>query len=101
MNIEILGTKLDALRSDLDEQRAILTKLSDSFTLLARVEERQTSISIGLDRAFQAIERLDVRLQTAEARLPAFSQTSVWVERFIIALVVALGTYVAKEVGLL
>lgn len=99
--VQIIGAKLDSLKNELNDQKAILRELSVSLTLLAKVEERQANTSAALDRAFLAIEKLDLRLQAAENKLPAFSQTAMWVERAIIALVAIVGTYIAKQTGLI
>ena len=112
INVDLLANELRHMRQDLAGQKAILSKLSDSFEALTRVEERLAAANHltnllhndykEQNKRIDAFEAATVaRFSAIENKLPAFSQTAMWVERAVIALVAIVGTYVAKQTGLI
>lgn len=99
--IAVLTTKLETLHDDVGEIKDALRVLSDAITKLALVEERQVQTSQALERAFQAIERIDGRVDNLEQVAVNSKRTSDWIDRAVWAVAAAGAVYAAKAVGLL
>jgi len=82
-----LTTKLLTLHNDVHEIKSALKDLTSAITKLALIEERQTVTNNALERAFVAITRIEDRLSELEKLAPMNSQSRIWVERFILAVV--------------
>ena len=98
---EILAVRLNLLHDDVGEIKTALGKLSDAITKLALVEQSQIATADALERAFQAIERVERRLEKIEAAVPENAESAKWVDRGVTALVCAAAAVIAKGTGLL
>jgi hypothetical protein len=93
-----LTTKLLTLHNDVHEIKTALKELTSAITKLALIEERQTVTNASLERAFVAIDRIEIRLSEVEKLVPINSQARVWVERFVIALCGAMLLFIWEKV---
>ena len=97
----VLAVKLDMLHSDVIDMKTALGELSKAITKLALVEERQSQTAEALERAFKAIGKIEDRLSALEQAAPKSKETSAWVDRFILGVVVAVTGFVGTKLGLL
>ena len=102
MNQEnVLTVKIDMLHGDVVEMKTALSELSKAITKLALVEERQAQTADALERAFKAIGKIEDRLSALELASPKTKETNAWVDRFILALVMAVMGFVGTRLGML
>ena len=102
MNQEnVLTVKIDMLHSDVVDMKTALNELSKAITKLALVEERQAQTADAMERAFKAIGKIEDRVSALELAAPKTKETNAWVDRFILALVMALAGFVGTKLGLL
>lgn len=97
----VLAAKLEMLHGDVVDVKKALTELSKAITKLALVEERQAQTAEALERAFKAIGKIEDRLSALEQSAPKSKETSAWVDRFIIGLVVAVLGFIGAKTGLI
>jgi len=97
----VLTVKLDMLHTDVVDMKAALGELSKSINKLALVEERQTQTAQALERAFKAISKIEDRVTVLEQDAPKTKETSAWVDRFILAVVVVVMGFVGTRLGLI
>lgn len=102
MNDEsVLTVKIDMLHSDVVDMKTALNELSKAITKLALVEERQAQTADAMERAFKAIGKIEDRLSALELAAPKTKETNAWVDRFILALVMAVAGFVGTKLGVL
>ena len=102
MNEEsVLTVKIDMLHSDVVDMKTALNELSKAITKLALVEERQAQTADALERAFKAIGKIEDRLSALELAAPKAKETNAWVDRFILALIVAIMGFIGTKLGIL
>ena len=89
------------LHSDVVDMKTALNELSKAITKLALVEERQAQTADAMERAFKAIGKVEDRLSALELAAPKTKETSVWVDRFILAAIVAVMGFAGTRLGLL
>jgi hypothetical protein len=97
----VLTVKIDMLHSDVVDMKTALNELSKAITKLALVEERQAQTADALERAFKAIGKIEDRLSALELTAPKTKETSAWVDRFILAAIVAVMGFAGTRLGLL
>jgi hypothetical protein len=97
----VLTVKIDMLHSDVVDMKAAVNELSKAITKLALVEERQAQTADAMERAFKAIGKIEDRLSALELAAPKTKETNAWVDRFILALVMALAGFVGTKLGVL
>ena len=97
----VLTVKIDMLHSDVVEMKTALSELSKAITKLALVEERQAQTADAIERAFKAIGKIEDRISALELAAPKTKETNAWVDRFILALVMAVAGFVGTKLGLL
>ena len=97
----VLTVKLDMLHADVVDMKTALGELSKAITKLALVEERQSRTAEALERAFKAISKIEDRLSLLEQSAPKAKETSAWVDRFVLAAVVAVMGFFGTRLGLL
>jgi hypothetical protein len=97
----VLTVKIDMLHSDVVDMKTALNELSKAITKLALVEERQAQTADAMERAFKAIGKVEDRLSALELTAPKTKETSAWVDRFILAAIVAVMGFVGTRLGLL
>ncbi len=96
---EVLAVRLDLLHEDVGEIKTALGKLSDAITKLALVEQSQLQTTAALERAFNAIERVEMRLEKLEESSVKNSESSKWVDRAAGAVITALVAAALKAIG--
>ena len=97
----VLTVKIDMLHSDVVDMKTALNELSKAITKLALVEERQAQTADAMERAFKAIGKIEDRLSALELAAPKTKETNAWVDRFILALVMALAGFIGTKLGVL
>lgn len=97
----VLTVKIDMLHSDVVDMKIAVNELSKAITKLALVEERQAQTADAMERAFKAIGKIEDRLSSLELAAPKTKETNAWVDRFILALVMAVAGFVGTKLGLL
>lgn len=98
---DVLALKLEVLHQDVGEIKSALTKLSDAITKLALVEQQQSQTADALERAFKAIGKIEERLSALEQTAPKHGETSAWVDRFILAIMIAVLGFIGSKIGLM
>ena len=102
MNQEnVLTVKIDMLHSDVVDMKTALNELSKAITKLALVEERQAQTADAMERAFKAIGKVEDRLSKLELTAPKTKETSAWVDRFILGMVMVVMGFAGAKLGLL
>jgi hypothetical protein len=97
----VLTVKIDMLHSDVVDMKAAVNELSKAITKLALVEERQAQTADAMERAFKAIGKIEDRLSALELAAPKTKETNAWVDRFILALVMAVAGFIGTKLGVL
>ena len=97
----VLTVKIDMLHSDVVDMKTALNELSKAITKLALVEERQAQTADAMERAFKAIGKVEDRLSALELAAPKAKETNAWVDRFILALIVAVMGFIGTKLGIL
>ena len=97
----VLTVKIDMLHGDVVEMKTALSELSKAITKLALVEERQAQTADAMERAFKAIGKIEDRISALELAAPKTKETNAWVDRFILALVMAVAGFIGTKLGLL
>ena len=100
-NPDVLSLKLEMLHSDVVEVKTALNKLSEAITKLALVEQQQLQTAEALERAFKSISRHDDRLSALELAAPKAKETSGWVDRLILATIMAVMGFIGTKLGAL
>lgn len=98
---QALDIKLEQLHSDVGEIKSALGKLSDAIIKLALIEERQTTASASLERAFKALERVEHRISVLEQSNVTSKRTSGWVDKAVTAAVGVVMILVLKKSGIM
>lgn len=96
----VLAAKLEMLHGDVVDVKTALTELSKAITKLALVEERQAQTAEALERAFKAIGKIEDRLSALEQAAPKAKETSAWMDRFILGLLMLVMGFIGTKVGL-
>jgi K+/H+ antiporter YhaU regulatory subunit KhtT len=92
---------ISLVKGDINEIKAILKELSKGFNHLTVVDERIANL-IKMDlKMSENLEDYDRRLRALELKAKGSDRTSLWVERFLVALAGAALMFVAKAVGLI
>jgi len=97
----VLTVKIDMLHSDVVDMKIAVNELSKAITKLALVEERQAQTADAMERAFKAIGKIEDRISALELAAPKTKETNAWVDRFILALVMAVAGFIGTKLGLL
>ncbi len=98
---DVLRAEMGGIRSDMGEMRQDLSRLADAVVTLARLEERQASMSKAQDRAFSAIAKLEGRVSALERSEPMQAQVTSWMMSAVWAAAGAAAMFAARAVGLL
>jgi methyl-accepting chemotaxis protein len=101
VRIERLTHHISRIREGMDEMKSAMKEMAAAMTRLALVEERQSNAHAAMDRMGKALDKIDERLTRLEVQQPAFSKTTQWVERFVLAAAFAATTFIATKAGLL
>ncbi|CAB4130946.1 hypothetical protein UFOVP121_47 [uncultured Caudovirales phage] len=98
---QALDIKLEQLHSDVGEIKSALGKLSDAIIKLALIEERQTTASASLERAFKALERVEHRISVLEQSNVTSRRTNGWVDKFVITTTGVTLIFILKKSGIM
>jgi chromosome segregation ATPase len=98
--VTVLSTRLESLHQDVGEIKNAMNTLSAAITKLALVEERQTMANQALERAFNAISKIEERLATLERADAHNKRTNKYMDSVVWALCAASLVFVAAKVGL-
>ena len=99
--MSVLTVKIDMLHNDVVDMKTALSELSKAITKLALVEERQAQTADAMERAFKAIGKIEDRLSSLELAAPKTKETNAWVDRFILALLMAVAGFIGTKLGFL
>ena len=86
VEIQTLATKLQSLHTDVSDIKGALKELTLAINKLAIIEERQTTISGSIERAFSAITRIEDRISIIEREAPNNQRIGAWVDRAVFAI---------------
>jgi hypothetical protein len=92
--------KLDALHEDITDIKLVLKELTVAINRLAIVEERQSQAADALERAFTALEKVEIRVTNLEMVSVNSKQTNDWVGKVIWAGLAVLVIFILRKVGL-
>lgn len=92
--------KLDALHEDITDIKLVLKELTVAINRLAIVEERQSQAAEALERAFTALEKVEIRVTNLEMVSVNSKQTNDWVGKVIWAGLAVLVIFILRKVGL-
>lgn len=95
----VLSIQLKTLHDDVSEMKSALKDLATAITKLALIEERQANAAAAQERAFAALERVEMRLSILEKDVPANKRISVWFDRAIWAALGLMVMTVLKKSG--
>ncbi len=73
---DVLTVKLQVLHEDVGEMKSVLKDLTAAITKLALIEERQTQAAAAQERAFAVLAKLEERVSSLEAYVPANKRVS-------------------------
>jgi len=81
-----LAARLQTLHSDVADIKGALRELTVAINKLAVIEERQSTISATIERAFTAIDKIENRLTALEKEMPNNRRIVSWVDRGLFAI---------------
>lgn len=114
----VLDHKVTSMHSDVNEIRSVLKELTAAINRLALVEERQSQLSLTLERAFKVLDRieerseqdrkevrveigkLDTRIGLLEVAEPMQKQTSKWVVAGITGIIALMATQIIPRLAI-
>lgn len=99
-NTTATNIKLDALHEDITDIKLVLKELTVAINRLAIVEERQSQAAEALERAFTALEKVEIRVTNLEMVSVNSKQTNDWVGKAIWAALAVLVIFILRKVGL-
>jgi hypothetical protein len=99
--VTLLSSRLQALHSDVGEIKMAMSTLSAAITKLALVEERQAVSNQAMERALNAIERIQDRLTLLERADAHNKRTNKYVDSMVWAAAAAAVMFAAAKVGLI
>jgi hypothetical protein len=85
--VKELASKLQMLHGDVSEIKSALKELTLAINKLAIIEERQSAISMSVERAFVAIEKIEIRITSIEKDAPNNHRVGAWVDRAVFAVI--------------
>lgn len=106
--VAMLDVRLQGLHTDVNEIKSALSDLATAITKLALIEERQAQTGVAMDRAFNAVSKLESKLEAIDDRLRAIekndvnqSRTSEYVDKAVWAALGLLAMFAASRLGLI
>lgn len=87
-----MALRLTHLEAAIDEIKESTRQIADAMTTIAVLEERHSETRDGLQRAFQAIERIELRLEKVEIEMPDLKRVRNWMYGAVVGVVAAVGT---------
>lgn len=98
---DVFAVRLEALQSDMSEMKAVLNKLSDALTKLALIEQTQSQTAGSLERAFNTLEKIEMRVAALEQVQPRNDFASTWMDRILTGIVGFAAAVIAAKFGLM
>ena len=86
VEIATLANRLQSLHTDVSDIKGALKDLTVAINKLAVIEERQSTITASIERAFAAISRIEDRLSAIEKEVPNNHRIGAWVDRAVFAI---------------
>lgn len=86
-DLTLLSARIHTLHGDVSEIKDTLKDLTTAINKLAIVEERLANTNAAQERAFKSIAIMEKRLDALEKLAVSNTQTAVWVDRGIMAIV--------------
>lgn len=99
--IKILTSKVESMREDFTEIRAVLKELTAAINKLALVEERQAHFAGAQERAFKVIAAIEERVTALEKRGPEDDRIKAWIDRAVLTVMGVVFLSIAKATGFL
>jgi hypothetical protein len=106
-NMMIVAARLESFEASFDDLKGDMRKMAEAVTKLAVMEERQVSANHAQERAFNAIKRVEDDVIAVRTKVSALEiagvdskRTSAWIDRAVLAIVLAVALFVAAKVGL-
>jgi hypothetical protein len=103
-----LEARLDELRGDVGDLKTAMRDLATALTQIALVEERQAQAAAALERAFNAVGKVDARVTSLEGRVFELekgdvgqSKAASMAERVLLVCAGLVGMYLLKKAGLM
>lgn len=92
--------KLELLHDDVSDMKSVLKELTVAINRLAVVEERQQQTATALERAFAALEKVEMRTSALELANVNTSRTSSMVDKGAWLIIGAVVTAIMVAIGL-
>lgn len=90
--METNGSRLDKIEEKLDE-------LTNTMVTLARAEEKIETLRVDYDKMYNRINRLSSKLDDIESKVDENARTVAWINKIVIAAVIAaIGAIVAQYI---
>ena len=86
VELATLANRLQSLHTDVSDIKGALKDLTVAINKLAIIEERQSTITASIERAFTAIAKVEDRLSSIEKDIPNNHRIGAWVDRAVFAL---------------
>ncbi len=99
--IHTIATRMEIMHGDMGEMKDAVKGLTNAVTKLALIEERQSQTALALERAFKAIERVEMRIMALEQSNPMHNRTSSWVEKILWGAATVGGLVILKKAGVM
>lgn len=99
--VSVLSTRMESLHQDVGEIKSAMNNLSAAITKLALVEERQAMANQALERAFNAIGKIEERLILLEKADAHNKRTNKYMDSIVWAAAAASVMFVAAKAGLI
>lgn len=94
----LLAARLETLHSDVAEIKNAMNDLTKAIMKLALIEERLAVAARTQERAFVAIEKLEMRMAEIELKAPMNDKTTIWVDRGLTALIGAAAMFIWDKI---
>jgi len=106
-NMALVAARLESFEASFDDLKGDMRKMAEAVTKLAVMEERQVSANHAQERAFGAIRRVEEDVIAVRSKVSALEiasvdskRTSAWIDRAVLAIVLAVAMFIAAKVGL-
>lgn len=100
-DVDALQEALDGVRDDVKEIKSAMSRMAEAVVRLAVLEERHTTVSNALERAFGAISKLEARVRDLEQAQPVQRLTSGWMTSSVAFGAGVVAMFLLKKVGVM
>jgi hypothetical protein len=106
-NMALVAARLESFETSFDDLKGDMRKMAEAVTKLAVMEERQVSANQAQERAFNAIKRVEDDVSKVKTKVIALEiagvdskRTSAWIDRAVLAIVLAVAMFIAAKAGI-